>query len=452
MKKTSTDLTRGGIIPTILRFALPIFVAQVFQNLYNSVDAIVVGRFVGTNALASVTSCTDISFLLTGFFTGLSTGSGILFARHFGAKDEVKLHDTIHTAVLFSIILGLVMAALGILLTPLLLRAVGCPENVYPLSSRYLRIYLVGVLFTAMYNVGSGVLRAVGDSRSPFVYLVIASLMNIVLNILFVIAFRMGVVGVAVATIISQGTSVFLVFRRLTRAQDVYRIRFRDLKIDKKILWQVMDLGLPAALQSCMLSISNLFVQRYVNAFGSLAMAGVGAAKKIDKFVGLIGQSLGQATATFVSQNLGAKRADRAFKGIRACLLMAFVSVAALGIPVYFNAEFFVHLFTGDAAAAAFGVAMVHVMMPCYYVQSVNQVISNAVRGFGKSRMVMLCSLSGMIGIRQIYLAVTTQWSHDIRFVYAGYPVGWFFSALFVCIYYFAVIHPMKKTLDVQVQ
>ncbi|MBR5232125.1 MAG: MATE family efflux transporter [Clostridia bacterium] len=450
MKKTSTDLTKGGIVKTILLFALPIFVAQVFQNLYNSVDAIIVGRYVSTSALAAVTSCTDISFLLTGFFTGLSTGSGILFARHFGAKDEKKLHDTIHTAVLFAMILGLVMATLGILLTPVLLRVVGCPEDVYPLSSQYLRIYLVGVLFTAMYNVGSGVLRAVGDSKSPFVYLVISSLINIVLNLIFVIVFNMGVTGVAVATIISQGTSVLLVFRRLTRAQDVYRLSLKDLKIDKEILWQVMDLGLPAALQSCMLSISNLFVQRYVNAFGSLAMAGVGAAKKIDKFVGLVGQSLGQATATFVSQNLGAKRSDRAFKGIRACLIMAFISVAAMGIPVYFNAEFFVNLFTGDAAAAAFGIAMVHVMMPCYFVQSVNQVFSNATRGFGKSRMVMLCSLSGMIGIRQIYLAVSTRLSEDIRIVYAGYPIGWFFSALFVCIYFFAVIYPKKKTLEVQ--
>lgn len=450
MKKTSMDLTRGSIVKMILLFALPIYIGQVFQNLYNSVDAIVVGKFVGTTALASVSSCTDISFLLTGFFTGLSTGSGVLFARHFGAKDHQKLHDTIHTAVLFSIILGVTMATLGILLTPVLLKIVGCPEDVYPLSSQYLRVYLIGVLFTAMYNVGSGILRAVGDSRSPFIYLVIASLINIVLNLLFVIVFRMGVLGVAVATIISQGTSVMLVLRQLMKTQDVYRLNLKELKINKEILLQVMDLGLPAALQSCMLSISNLFVQRYVNAFGSLAMAGVGAAKKIDKFVGLVGQSLGQATATFVSQNLGAKRADRAFKGIRTCLVMAFISVAVMGIPVYYNAGFFISLFTEDTAAAAFGIAMVQVMLPCFFVQSVNQVMSNATRGFGKSRMVMLCSLSGMIGVRQLYLAISTHFSSDIRFVYAGYPIGWFFSALFVCIYYFAVIHPMKKTLLTQ--
>ena len=450
MKKTSMDLTRGSIVKMILLFALPIFVGQVFQNLYNSADAIIVGKFVGTTALASVSSCTDISFLLTGFFTGLSTGAGVLFSRHFGAKDHQKLHDTIHTAVLFSIILGLIMATLGIVLTPILLKIIGCPEDVYPLSSQYLRVYLIGVLFTSMYNVGSGILRAVGDSKSPFIYLVISSFVNVALNLLFVVVFRMGVIGVAVATIISQGMSVILVFRQLMHANDVYRLNLKELKINREILLQVMDLGLPAALQSCMLSVSNLFVQRYVNAFGSLAMAGVGAAKKIDKFVGLIGQSLGQASATFVSQNLGAKRADRAFKGIRACLIMAFISVAVLGIPVYYNAEIFVNLFTSDAAAIGFGVAMVHVMMPCFYVQSVNQVMSNAVRGFGKSRMVMLCSLSGMIGVRQLYLAISTHFSSDIRFIYAGYPIGWFFSALFVCIYYFAVIHPMKKTLVAQ--
>jgi len=448
VKKSSVDLTQGNIAKMIFSFALPILAGQIFQNLYNSVDAIVVGNYVGTTALAAVSSSSDISFLLTGFFTGLSAGSGVLFSRHFGAKAYDKLHDTIHTAILFAVLLGLCMATVGVIIAPLLLKIIGCPADVFPEAKGYLRIYLIGVLFTAMYNVGSGVLRAVGDSRSPFVYLVIASITNIMLDLLFVVALKMGVTGVALATIISQGTSVTLVFRRMMTTQDVYRLNVRDLKIDKKILVQVLDLGLPAGIQSSLLSISNMFVQRYINAFGSAAMAGIGAAKKIDKFAGMIGQCLGLATTTFVSQNLGAGKEERAFRGIRTCLIMAFVSVMFIGIPVYYNAEFFVHLFTKDSAAVTYGVAMVQTMMPLFYIQSLNQVFANATRGFGKSRVVMLCSMSGMILMRQMYLAIATRLSDNVRVIYLGYPVGWGFAAAFVMIYFVKKIYlPRRKQL-----
>lgn len=446
MKKSSMDLTQGSIIRLILVFASPIFVGQVFQNLYNSADAIVVGHFVGTTALAAVSSCSDISFLLTGFFTGLSTGAGVLFSRHFGAKDYEKLHDAIHTSVFFCTLLGLVMAAVGILCTPVLLSIIDCPADVYPEASSYLHIYLVGVLFTSIYNVGSSVLRAVGDSRSPFHYLIIASITNILLDLLFVGALGMGVEGVAFATIISQLTSVYLVFRKLLTTRDVYRLNLQEMKIDRKILLQVMDLGLPAALQASLLSISNLFVQRYINVFGSSAMAGIGAAKKIDKFAGLIGQSLGMATTTFVSQNYGARRMDRAFRGIRVCLVLSFVFIALIGIPVYFNAEFFVRLFTSDASAVGYGVSMVHCIMPFFFVQSLNQVFANATRGFGKSRMVMICSLAGMVGMRQLFLAIVMSIRNDVRFVYLGYPLGWAFAALFVMVYFFFAIYRKRKT------
>ena len=447
MKKSSMDLTQGSIIRLILVFASPIFIGQVFQNLYNSVDSIIVGHFVGTTALAAVSSCSDISFLFTGFFTGLSAGAGVLFARHFGAKDYDKLHDAIHTSVFFSTILGLIMATIGILCTPVLLAIIDCPADVYPEASSYLRIYLIGVLFTSIYNVGSGVLRAVGNSRSPLYYLIASSLTNIALDLICVVWLGMGVEGVAIATVVSQLISVVLVFRKLLTTQDVYRLHIRDLKIDKSILLQVMDLGLPAALQSCLLSISNLFIQRYINVFGSSAMAGIGAAKKIDKFAGLIGQSLGLATTTFVSQNVGARRTDRAFRGIRICLTLAFVSVACIGIPVYYNAEFFISLFTEDASAIGFGVSMVHTMMPFFFIQSINQVFANATRGFGKSRVVMVCSLAGMVGMRQLFLAIVTSIRNDVRFVYLGYPLGWFFAALFVTTYFYFAIYRKRRTL-----
>lgn len=440
MKKTSTDLTQGGIVKLIIMFALPIFVGQVFQNLYNSADAIIVGRSVGTTALAAVTASSDISMLLVGFFTGLSTGAGVLFARHFGAKDYKSLYDAIHTAIAFSMLLGLTMALIGIAVTPFLLDVVACPENVEHEATIYLRIYLIGILFTSMYNVGSGVLRAVGDSRSPFYYLMISSAMNVALDLLFVMLFGMGVAGVALATVVSQFISVALVFRRMMLAKDVYRLRIKELRIDKKILLEVMDLGLPAAIQSCLISVSNLFVQRYINEFGSSAMAGIGAAKKLDKFAGLPSSSLGLALATFVSQNNGAGRIDRAYKGILACLCMAFISCAALAIPLYFNAPTFVKLFTDDASAVGFGVSMMHCMLPLYYFQAFNVVFSNACRGFGRSRAVMVLSMLGMIAVRQVFLAITMKLCRDVRFVYFGFPVGWACAAIAVMAYFYFTI------------
>lgn len=450
MKKSSTDLTEGNIVKLIIAFALPVFIGQIFQNLYNSVDAIVVGQFVGTTALAAVSSCSDISMLLTGFFTGLSTGAGVLFSRYFGAKDYRNLHDAIHTALAFALLLGVFMSIAGILLTPLLLRVVDCPADVYIEAERYLRIYLVGILFTAIYNVGAGVLRAVGDSRSPFYYLLISSVANIVLDLAAVVWLNMGVIGVAVATICAQGLSVFLVFRRLICTADVYKVTLKDLRLQKELLLQVLDLGIPAAIQASLISISNLFVQRYINGFGSAAMAGIGAAKKIDKFAGLISQSVGLTATTFISQNCGAGKLNRAFRGIRACLIICGVCVAALGIPIYLFAGFFVRIFTTDESAVSYGIAMIHTMMPLYYCQALNQVFSNTVRGFGKSRAVMVLSLLGMIGCRQLWLAISMGINSSVTNIFIGYPVGWFFSAFFVFLYYWFAVRKKYKAAAVQ--
>ena len=445
MKKTSLDLTQGSITKQIILFALPILLSQVFQNLYNSVDSLIVGNFLGTTALAAVTSCADISQLLVGFFTGLSAGAGVLFARYFGMKNYERLHDAISTSLIFSFIIGITMMAVGICIADVLLNIVACPADVYDEAIIYLRVYLVGLLFTSLYNVASGVLRSVGDSRNPFIYLVISSILNIILDILFVVVFKMQVLGVALATIISQLLSVILVYYQLTHAHDVYRIDLRHLKFDSKMLKEVISLGLPAALQSCLISISNLFVQRYVNLFGSSVMAGVGAAKKIDKFVGLIANSLGMSTATFVSQNIGAKRIDRAKKGIRITFVLAFIPVAIIGSLIYIYANRAISLFIDDKDAIYYGAMMIQTMMPLYYSQSINQIMLNTLRGFGKSFVAMILSLLGMIGIRQLFLAISFSIERNVNHVFLGYPIGWIFSALFVSLYYFIVIRPKYK-------
>ena len=289
MKKGSRDLTQGNIMKELILFALPIFAGQIFQNLYNSVDSIVVGRALGTTALAAVSASADISQLLTGFFVGFSTGGGVLVARYFGAKDQESLEKGMHTLITFGLLVGLTMATIGIIVAPRMLRLVRCPEDVFPEALAYLRIYLVGVLFTAMYNVGSRILQAVGDSQRPFYYLVITSVTNMILDVLFVVVFHWGVIGAALATIFSQGLSVFMVYTRMIRTDDVYKLHpTRLMHMDKGMLKEIATLGFPAAIQSSLISISNLFIQRYINAFGASAMAGIGAAKKIDRFVGMI--------------------------------------------------------------------------------------------------------------------------------------------------------------------
>ena len=442
-RKGSRDLTQGNIAKELILFSLPIFAGQVFQNLYNSVDSIVVGRALGKTALAAVSSSADISMLLTGFFVGFSTGGGVLIARYFGAKEPQKLERALHTLVSFGIIIGLSMAALGIILSPLLLRLVKCPEDVFPEALSYLRFFFHDAAFTEIYTVGSRILQSVGDSRRPFYYLVISSVTNIIMDVLFVVVLHLGVIGAALATIISQSLSVALVYIRMLRTDDVYRLHPKMLlHMDPKMLKEITVLGFPAAIQSSLISISNLFVQRYINFFGSSAMAGIGAAKKIDRFVGMIAQSLGLATTTFVSQNVGAKKYDRAFKGIRSALLICAVYILTVGTLVFVLAEFFVNIFITDEEAVAFGVSMVHVMLPFYYFQCLNNIFANAVRGFGKSFVVMVCSVVGMIGCRQLFLFIAMKLNYSVVNVYIGFPVGWACAALLVMVYYFVRIRP----------
>jgi putative MATE family efflux protein len=440
MKKRSTDLTQGNSVMLILSYTMPILMGQVFQNLYNSLDSIVVGNFVSTTALAAVTSCGDIAFLLVGFFSGLSAGAGVLFSRYYGAKNLEKLHDSIHTGLTFSFIMGGSMAAAGILLTPFLLRIVACPDDVWAEASLYLRIYLVGVMFTSIYNVAASVLRAVGNSRDPFVYLVIASCANAVLDLVSVVWLGMGVAGVAIATIISQLLAVILIFRNMIRTEDVYKLSFRHMRIDRKLLLLILQLGLPAAIQMSFTSISNLFVQRYVNLFGSASMAGFGAAKKLDTFVGVISRSLGISASIFVSQNLGAGEDARAFRGIRICVCMSFIAITVVGAPIYFFAPSVLRVFTSHPEALAYGAAMVAIMMPLYYLQALAQIFANAVRGFGNSFAVMILSFLGLVGCRQIFLYISMHINRTVTNVYYAYPVGWGCAALFVMLYYFIVV------------
>lgn len=454
MTKRSKDLTQGNITKQIVLFAIPILLSQTFQNLYNSVDSVVVGRMVGTTALAAVTASGDVSRLIIGFFTGLSTGSGIVFSRYFGAKKYDELHKANHTTLLFSVLLGLFMVAIGIPLTPTLMRLAACPPDVLSEATLYLRVYFIGMLFTSIYNVTSGILRAVGDSRTPFYYLMIATCVNIVLDIFFVGSLHMNVLGVALATIISQLISVVLIIFKMLKTTDVYHLDIKALRIDRSILGEVLRLGIPAAVQSCLTSFSNLFVLRYQNTFGSIAMAGTGAAKKIEKFVSMVSNSIGQSTAIFVAQNAGAGKYKRTVHGLHCILILAFISVALIGLPIYIFAEPIVRLFTENAAAIVYGVEMIRVMMPFYYFLALQNIFTNAIRGFGHSIASMVLTTCGLIVCRQIYLAIAMSINYSIIHVYTSFPVGWGSAALLGILYYVIVIRRKlsHKSINASVQ
>ena len=443
--KRNVDLTEGNILKALIAFALPIFVGQIFQNLYNSVDSIVVGQFVSSDALGAVNASSSISNMLVGFFTGLSAGVGVVFGSNFGAKNYKKLHDAIHTSMTFTLIVGVTIALFGALLSPTLLTLVKCDPEIMVEATNYLRIYMIGVLFTAMYNVGAGVLRSIGDSQSPFYYLVISSCTNIVLDLVFVVCFNWGVNGVAIATIISQFISLALVTYKMMHLHPEFSLRIKDMRIDLSVLKEVLLLGLPAALQSSITSISNLFVNRYINSFSKAATAGIGTAMKIDHFAGLASQSIGLAIPTFISQNCGAKKYDRAKQGVKTAVLLTSAFIVVPAIIIYTIPDVFAKIFTFDEAVITVIVGMLRTIMPFYLFMGFHSVFGGVVRGFGKSTQSTICSVMGMVVIRQIWLAVSLGMNYTIQNVYWCYPIGWISASLFSYTYYRLAI---KRKID----
>ena len=450
MKKTSVNLTEGNIGKQLMVVALPILLSNYIQTLYNSADSIILGRMVGTQALAAVTASDDISNLIINFFVGLSTGAGVLFSRYFGAAKHKELSKAIHVSLLASMLLGLVMSVIGFVLAPFFLGVVNCPEDVFADALLYIRVYMVGIFFTSMYNVLSGVLRAVGDTKTPTKVLIITSLINVGLNIFSVAVLHMGVLGVALATIIAQGTSVVIVMRRMLLTDDVYRLQLRELTMDWGILKEIFRLGMPAAIQSCIICLCNLLVLRYRNSFGSAAMAGSAAGGKLDKALALTSQALGLSMTTFVAQNLGAKKTDRVKKGVRIGWITNMAAVVLLGIPMYIFAPQLVGLFTKDQEAISYGVIMMRLMVPLYFLQGTQQVFCNAVRGAGYSLAPMLMSLGGMVLVRQIALHLLMQHNYTYANVYRAFPIGWAAAAVANVLFFFLVAIPKMRQIEAE--
>ena len=435
--KRSRDMTQGTIWKHLVAFALPLMLGNLFQQLYNTVDSIVVGRYVSTQALAAVGSTSSIINMLVGFFMGLSVGAGVIISQRFGAKDDEGVHKAVHTTVAMTLILGAAFTAIGIFLTPYMLRLMKTPGDVFPEATAYLQIYFGGVSGLMLYNMGSGILRAVGDSRRPLYFLVFSSVTNIVLDLLFVLGLGMGVEGVAYATIASQLLSAGLILVVLSRACEAYRFQPRALRVYPDELRSVVRVGLPAGLQQALTSFSNVFVQGYINAFGSACMAGWGCYHRLDQFLLLPMQSISMGSTTFMGQNIGARNLKRAEKGVHTAIGLSLAVTAVLTVLLNIFCQPLIRIFNENPAVVAYGSMFVHMISPFYLVVCFNQIYAGALRGAGDAKAPMVMMLFSFVLFRQIYLFVGTQFINTEWFVGLGYPAGWVVCSILQMAYFY---------------
>ena len=427
------DMTKGSIIAHLIWFSLPLLAGNLFQQLYNTVDAWVVGNFVSNEAFSAVGTVGPIINMLIGFFLGFSSGAGIVISQYYGARR----YDKVHTAIVMTLVLAVILSLAGILLIPLMLDLMKTPEEVVPESTKYLTIYFAGMVGLMLYNMGSGILRAVGDSKRPFYFLVVSAVINTVLDLLFVCVFGMGVEGVAYATIIAQGVSAFLVILSLLKSDTCVVLHFRDLRIHPQMLAKIVKIGIPSAIQPAITGFSNVFVQSYINSFGADCMGGWTAYSKIDQFVLLPMQSISIASTTFVGQNLGGGNVKRAKKGISYALVMSLASTFIIMLPLLVFAPNMVEFFNSKEEVVKFGTQFLRFIMPCYLICCVNQVYTAALRGAGNSRTPMFIMLFSYVLFRQIYLYIMSQYifNHPIS-IALGYPAGWAVCSLLIFLYY----------------
>lgn len=438
LSKKDVDMTEGNILRHLITFALPLLLGNIFQQLYNTVDSWVVGNFVGDGAFAAVGTVGPIMNTLIGTFMGLSAGAGVVISQHYGAKQYDKVQDTVHTALTLTLILGAIFTALGIFMTPHMLTLMKTPDNVRPEATLYLQIYFSGILGLMVYNIGSGIMRAVGDSQRPFLFLLVSATTNTILDLLFVLVFKMGVEGVALATIIAQFVSAGLVVFTLLRADNCCKLSFKKLRIHGDMLKKILAVGLPAALQMAVTSFSNIFVQSYINHFGDDCMGGWTAYSKIDQFLLLPMQSISLAGTTFVGQNLGVGNTKRAKKGISIALIISAASTAVLMVPVLVFAPQLVRFFNKKPEVIAYGSMLLQLISPFYVLCCVNQVLAGALRGAGNSRTPMFIMLGSFVLFRQIYLYVMANFiSNTIKPIALAYPAGWLVCSTITLIYFF---------------
>lgn len=430
-------ITEGVIWQQLLIFFFPILFGTFFQQLYNAADAMIVGQFVGKEALSAVGGGTGtIIQLLVGFFVGVSSGASVIISQYYGAKREEMVGYAVHTAIAFSIVAGLVMMVGGILAAPAVLRAMDTPVDVLEPSILYIRIYFAGVVGNLIYNMGAAILRAVGDSKRPLYFLIVSCLTNIVLDIVFVVFFRMGVAGAALATIISQALSAVLVIMVLMRTKDMHHLDIRRIGIDKRMFGRIIRIGLPAGLSSVMYSSSNVLIQSGINALGTDTVAAWTAYSKIDSIFWMIISAFGISATTFVGQNYGAGKSDRVRKGIRTCMGISFVTTIMISLLLYFFGIHFYSLFTKDAAVVEIGIEMLRYLVPVYFTYVAIEIFSGSLRGVGDCWMPTVISCLGICVIRVLWNLFVVPMKPDMYTIMFSYPLTWTVTSTMYILYY----------------
>ena len=412
MKKT-TIMTEGSIWKKLLMYSIPLILGNLFQQLYNTVDSIIVGNYIGSEALAAVGSSGSIINLLIGFCVGASAGAGVVIAQFFGAQDKEGVRKAVHTTLAIAIAAGVVMTVVGILLVPFLLRAMGTPEEVFGQAVTYLQVYFGGIFFSVIYNMSAGILNAVGNSRRSLIYLMIAAVSNIFLDLLLVVVLKMGIVGAALATDISQLLSCIFILLFLTRSQEIYRVRLREIRFYERMPSQIIKIGLPTGIQHVVISFSNVLVQSSVNSFGAAAMAGFAAYIKIDGFNILPVMSFSTAATTFTGQNIGAGKYDRVKRGMYVSLAMGIIYTIATGILLLIFAPQVIGVFTDNQEVVTYGVYIMKFFCPFYWSLAILHVLSGTIRGTGHTLEPMLVILFSLCVFRVIWITAALSIAHQ---------------------------------------
>lgn len=438
------DMTKGSIARHIISFAFPLLLGNLFQQLYNTIDTWVVGNYVSNDAYSAVGAVAPIVNMLIGAFTGLSSGAGVVISQYYGAQQKENVQKAVHTAIVMTLILSVLFTAVGLLITPYMLKLVNLHKNASDDATLYLNIYFSGITGLLFYNMGAAILRAVGDSRRPFYYLLICALLNTALDLVFVLAFNMGVEGVALATIISQAVSAVLVIVSLLQTDGWIKLRKEHLKLDKELLVKILVIGTPAALQLSVTSFSNVFVQSYISHFdvGRASpdyMSGWTSYLKIDMILFLPIQSIALAVSTFVGQNLGCKQVARAKRGVHTALCIAILSTILLMIPLMLFAPQIVGFLNSRKEVVEIGALMLHVLTPFYIFSCFNQIYASALRGAGNTRAPMVIMMLTFVGFRQLYLIVMSRICNEVVPIILGYPAAWLLCSLATVIYFYKV-------------
>ena len=447
-KTNEIDMTSGPLIPKILAFSIPLMLSGILQLLFNAADIIVVGQFTSAQAMAAVGSTSSLNNLIVNIFVGLSIGSNVLMARFYGAHNQDGTHTLVHTSILLSLIAGLFLVVLGVALADPLLTLMGTPDDVIDQSVLYMRIVFMGMPALLTYDFGAGILRAIGDTKRPLLYLLISGIINVCLNLFFVIVFGMGVAGVAIATVVSQYVSAFLVIRSMMKTSSSYRLRIKELRMEKEMLLQILRIGLPAGIQSALFNISNVLIQSSINSFGSIAMAGNTAASNIEGFVYTSMNAVYQASINFTSQNVGAHNTKRITPVLLSCLMIvSIVGISLSTIVEVFDSEL-LGIYSSDPTVISYGISRLHVVCMTYFLCGLMDTACGSIRGLGYSMAPTIVSLTGACGLRILWICTAFQIDRTLFTLYLSYPVSWLVTFIAHMLCYMKFSRDWKRKIE----